>query len=360
MTVVNRVIVVALAGLVVQLPAAHAQNAGAEALFRDGRALIKQGKLEAGCEKLAASEKLESSVGTLLNLGDCLEKLDKPASAWAAFRKAEAMAKRDGNDAKRQQEAKRRAVTLEDQLANLTVQVGPKAKAEGLVIKRDGEVVDPDLFGTAIVVDPGSHVIVAEAPGRKPWKSEVSIGKGGKRWVVVPSLEAVPEPIQSPAVADKPVPSEKQARKLTTRSKVTEKPALPVEPAPTVVVEPTPPTRTITVQHTWSTTRGLAVALGVAGAGAIGAGLYFGHQANATQADSNAICPSAICNDPDGLRLNDRARDHAYRANVLFAAGGAAVGVATLMWFLGKPDETTVITPAISDTHVGASLTGSF
>jgi hypothetical protein len=339
MTLVSRVIVVALAGVVVQLPVAHAQNAGAEALFREGRELIKQGKLEAGCDKLAASEKLESSVGTLLNLGDCLEKLDKPASAWAAFRKAEAMAKRDGNDKKRQQEAKRRALKLEDQLANLTVQVGPKAKADGLVVKRDGEVVDPELFGTAIVVDPGSHVIVAEAPGYTPWRNEVSIGKGGKRWVVVPTLEPVPVSKPAPEVVEPTAPAK-----------------IVVEPPPA----PPPATRTVTVQHTWSTTRGIAVALGVAGAGALGAGFYFGHQANQTQAKSNAICPTEVCNDALGLRLNDRARDEAFRANVLFAAGGAAVGVATLMWFLGKPDETTVIAPAISDTHVGASLTGRF
>src|SRR5688572_12988629 len=68
MTPVNRVLMLALAGLVLHLPVARAQNPGAEALFREGRELIKKGNLKAGCEKLEASEKLESSVGTLLNL----------------------------------------------------------------------------------------------------------------------------------------------------------------------------------------------------------------------------------------------------------------------------------------------------
>jgi hypothetical protein len=93
MTLARSLVIVAASATV-----AHAQSAPAEALFRDGRALIKQGKLEAGCDKLAASEKLESSVGTLLNLGDCKEKLGQTATAWAAFRKAEAMAKRAAND----------------------------------------------------------------------------------------------------------------------------------------------------------------------------------------------------------------------------------------------------------------------
>lgn len=342
MTPVSRVIIVALAGLVIRVPAAVAQNAGAEALFREGRTLIKQGKLEAGCDKLAASENIESSVGTLLNLGDCLEKLGKHASAWAAFRKAEALAKRDGKDKKRQQEAKRRALALEPALAKITVQVGPKAKSEGLVIKRDGELVDPDLWGTGIVVDPGSHTVVAEAPRMKRWQTEVSVGKGGKRWVVVPTLEPIPEPPKPaapPPVAVTPPPAR----------------------APTVVVDqPAPAPRTITVERTWSTTRGIAVALGVAGAGAVGTGVYFGNRANDLQSESDAICPTDICDDPEGLRLNDRARDNALRANVLFVAGGAAVVAATVMWFVGTPGETTVITPVVSDTQVGAALGGRF
>ncbi|HEY5926622.1 MAG TPA: hypothetical protein VIV11_33275 [Kofleriaceae bacterium] len=343
MTPVNRVIAVALAGLLLNVPAVRAQNAGAEALFREGRTLIKQGNLKAGCDKLEASEKLESSVGTLLNLGDCREKLGKLASAWASFRKAEALAQRDGNDKKRQREAARRAQKLEGDLANITIQVGPKSKSNGLVIKRNGEVVDAAVYGNAIVVDPGSHVVIAEAPGYRPWKMEVSVGKGGKRWVVVPSLEAIPEPPRPAApVVVTPTPP-------------------PHAPPPTVVVDqPAPEPRVITVQRTWSTTRGIAVALGVVGAGAIGTGVYFGNRANELASQSDSICPTTTCDDPDGLRLNEDARDQAFRANVLFIAGGAAVAAATVLWFVGKPDETTVIAPSIGDSHVGASLTGRF
>lgn len=362
MTVVDRIVVIVLACLVVTTDVAHAQRYAAEALFREGRTLIKQGKLKEGCAKFEESEKLDSSVGTLLNLGDCREKLGEPAAAWAAFRKAEALAKQSGNDNRRQQEARRRADKLEADLGSITVLVGPTAKREGLVIKRDGELVAPDLWGTAIVVDPGSHVIVAEAPGHQPWRSEVSIDKGDKRWVVVPTLERE---------------RAKQARRATrppvavTRPPSTEPPSPPPSteppsrpppsPPPVVAVDaPAPAPHPMTVQETWSTTRGLAVGLAVLGAAAIGTGIYFGDRANDLEDRSNAICPTAICDDVEGLRLNDHAQDNALRANVLFAAGGAAVAVATVMWFVGKPDETTVITPTLGDTHVGASLTGRF
>jgi hypothetical protein len=80
---------------------AAAQSAAAEALFHEGRRMVKAGKVAAGCDKLEASEKIESSVGTLLNLGDCREQLGENASAWVAFHKAEAMARRNGKDERR-------------------------------------------------------------------------------------------------------------------------------------------------------------------------------------------------------------------------------------------------------------------
>ncbi|HUS27982.1 MAG TPA: hypothetical protein VMZ53_05720 [Kofleriaceae bacterium] len=321
--------------------AAHAQSAGAEALFRDGRTLIKQGKLDAGCDKLEASEKLESSVGTLLNLGNCREKQGRVATAWAAFRKAESMAKLAGNDKKRQLEAKKRADKLEEALATITIQVGPKSKLDGLVIKRDGETLDPAVYGTGIVVDPGQHTIVAEAPNAKPWKTDVAVGKGGKRWVVVPSLEPVAEA--------KPVPPP-----VTPPPRVVTAPVS--EPSTVVVTRP----KTVVVEKTWSTTRGVAVGFAVLGAGALAGGVYFGKHAQTLEAKSDAICPETLCGDDEGLRLNREANTSARNANILLIGGGAAVAAATVMWFVGKPDTETVVAPSLGSDHVGATLSRRF
>jgi len=316
----------------------YAQSApAAEALFVEGRTLIKTGKLEAGCAKLAASERLESSVGTLLDLGDCREKLGQTASAWAAFRKAEAMAKRSGDDKKRQFEARRRAQELESDLSNLVFQVGKSTP--GIVIKHDGEALDAAVLSMPVPVDPGTHTIIAEAPGHKPFKTEVSIGKGGRRYVVVPTLEKVPERIAPPA-----------ASPVVVR---------PPPPATGVVVV-APPPRYVTVNETWSGTRKGAVVLGLAGAAALGGGIYFGARASDLEAQSDTRCPDTTCNDAEGLRLNEDARTTALRANILFIAGGAAVAAATMMWFAGAPDEHTVLAPAIASDRIGASLVGRF
>lgn len=319
---------VALASLAAIAPA-HADSAAAEALFRDGRALIKAGKLKEGCDKIAASEKLESSVGTLLNLGDCREKQGRLASAWAAFREAEALAKRRGDDDKRLVEAGKRAQALEPKLSNLVIEV--PQPVDGLVIRRDDEVVDRGGWNTPLPVDPTSHTIVAEAPGYKPWKLDVSIDPRSRRRVVqVPRLEQA-------------APDE-------------------VIPAPVVINQPTTAVlrRPVVRSRTWSTTRGVAVAVGVLGAGALVTGAVFGSRADDLQDKSNMICATAVCDDITGLRLNDDARKNAQRANLAFAFGGAAAVTAGVMWFLGKPDDELVVAPMMSKTEGGVSLRGKF
>lgn len=315
-------------------PDARAQSAEAEALFRDGRTLIKTGKLAAGCDKLAASERLESSVGTLLNLGDCREKLGKLASAWAAFRKAEAMARRTGGDDRRQAEAGRRAAALEPRLSKLVIDVADRA--DGEVVRRDDEIIDEAAWNTPLPVDPGRTTITAEAPGRQPWRTTVAIEAGvPRRLVEVPRLAPV-EPVAPEAAAPWPPPRPEMV------------------PRPTAL----PPPR-----GTWTATRAISAVFAVAGAGALGTGIYFGVRANDLADRADARCPGTACDDPEGLRLNDQARTAASRANVLYIAGGAAVATAAVLWLVGGPREVAVVPVAASSPaggRVGLAMTGRF
>jgi hypothetical protein len=320
MTPVERVLAITTAFLVLHSASARAQSAEAEVLFRDGRTLIKNGKLAEGCTKIEASERIESSVGTLLNLGDCRDKLGKVASAWAAFRKAEATAKRANNDDKREDEARKRAVALEARMSSLTIETAqPPA---GLVVKRDGESLDAALLNTAVPLDPGTYVIVAEAPGYAPWKTDVVIQSKTKRRLAIPAL---------------------------LRS--------------AVVVTTAAPTQTVVyrkVHHTWSPWRKFSIVLGVAGVGAAGTGFYFGTRARDLEDSANQRCPLVVCTDQQALDDNDRARSNATRANILYIAGGAAVASAVALWFVGGPGESTVVAPAISRDQAGVSVLGSF
>jgi hypothetical protein len=313
---------------------AYAQSAEAEVLFRDGRNLIKQGKLAAGCDKLAASERLEASVGTLLNLGDCREKLGKLASSWASFRKAEAMAKRTGGDEKRQAEAARRAAQLELRMSHLVIDV--PSRVDGLVVRRDGEIVDEAQWSTPLPVDPGTYTIVVEAPGHVPWRTTATFTAGSRRQAItVPRLERAPDqPATPPALMpglDPAPPSEPVARQV-------------------VILRPA---------GMWSGMRKLSVGVALAGAGGVGSGVYFGWRAKDLQDRADRQCPLPVCSDPEGLRLNDQARTYATRANILYIAGGATLATALVLWLVGAPGET-VVTPTAGKQQFGVSMTGSF
>jgi tetratricopeptide (TPR) repeat protein len=57
----------------------------AQALFKQGRDAAKRGDHATACEKFAESYRLDPAPGTLLNLGDCKERLGMLASAWQYY-----------------------------------------------------------------------------------------------------------------------------------------------------------------------------------------------------------------------------------------------------------------------------------
>jgi hypothetical protein len=175
---------------------AHAQDSArgdkvaAEALFEDARKLVATGNYADACPKFADSERLDPSAATLLNLANCFEKLGHKATAWATYREAASAANAAGR-ADYVSIAQRHADTLAVRLARLTLNV--PQPTEGVVVQRDGVVVAPAEWGVAIPVDVGSHAVLANAPGHKPWTSSIDVaGDGALAVVNVPPLEPLP------------------------------------------------------------------------------------------------------------------------------------------------------------------------
>ncbi len=212
-----------LAALVLVLLVVRVASAdpAAEKLFRDGQLLFKQGKLADACDRFARSQKLEPRIGTLLNLGSCLEQLGKTASAWESFLAAKAMAV-TANDTRRAAEANRRARALEPKLAYLTTSVQSDRVVDGFELRRNGVLVDPAVWNLPVPVDPGEYKLVASAPGREPWSGNQTIAAGQLATVVVEPLVEV------------------KATTTTTTTIVTE----PPRPKPIAIVPPTVPAST--------------------------------------------------------------------------------------------------------------------
>jgi|HubBroStandDraft_6_1064221.scaffolds.fasta_scaffold80851_3 hypothetical protein len=324
---------VVLAAIVTATPA-HAQSVEAEVLFRDGKTLMKDGKIGEACDKFDASDRAEPSVGTELNLADCREKNGQLATSWAVFRKAAVAAKTAG-DAKREAEARRRASRLEPRLAYLTILVPDASRIDGLQVARNGTTIDPELWNQGVPVDPGDYEISGQAPGHERWSAHVTIASDGqKASVEVPRVKPFAEtkPASEPA---------------------------PVVPAP-VVARPAQPEATPT---TFTSMRKIAIAVAAVGVIGIATGAVFGSKANSLETQSDATCPTSVCNDPHALQLNLDAHSDARVANIGIIAGGALVAGGVVLWFVGAPraaHDEVAITPVLAPGALGLSATGSF
>lgn len=167
-----------------------ADKAASDSLFKEAKGLMAEGHVNEACPKLEESQRLDPTPGTLLNLGDCYERStpSRTASAWGAFRQAEAMS-RQRSDADRQAEAARRAEPIEPVLSKVVLRVAPAARVAGLEVKWDGRAIGAGLLGSAFPVDSGEHTIEAGAPGHKSWTGKVVVRtNGGTSNVEVPEL----------------------------------------------------------------------------------------------------------------------------------------------------------------------------
>lgn len=292
---------------------APADLAAAEALFNEAHRLLEAGNLDEACPKFLESHRLDPAAGTLLNLGDCLERAGLTASAWGAFQEALALARRTA-DGLRAAEAERRASALEPRLSRLTIQIPAQPAGRDLQITRDGRQVGPGLWGTAVPVDPGEHAVEAGALGRETWRGKVLVPPGaGTTVVTVPALR----PLQAP-------------------------PQQPPPPAP-------PPSARF-----WSAQRIAGAALG--GVGLVGGvvGAVFGGRAASRMSDSEALCREGepdLCQAP-GLTLREEADSAATASTIAFVIGGVALAGGVALFATAGPGKAK---PATTAVRVGAA-----
>ncbi len=177
------------------------------ALFDEGRKLMASGNFDEACKKFAAADKLIGGVGVALNLGDCLEKNGKPASAWKAFQKAKALARERG-DAPREALARTRADAIEPRVPHLRVVVGPDvASIKGLVVTENGETLPESSWETDVPVDPGSYLIEASSGGQTIFSHSLDVSATDLRMTMTIAAVAVPVPPTPPTTPETPLPT---------------------------------------------------------------------------------------------------------------------------------------------------------
>lgn len=197
-----------------------AAGANADALFDEGRALLKAGQLNAACERFEQSHTVEPALGTLLNLADCDERRGQLVKAYLEFNDALAWAGRT-HEAAREQAARQRASALKSKLAWLSVTM-PSPPPE-LEVRVGTFAVKLGAGAQALPVDAGEVEVHANAPGHLPTTTKATAVAGKTVMLALEPLKAKP--------SDAPVRQE--VAKLT-------EPAPTPAPPPAVVVQRAP------------------------------------------------------------------------------------------------------------------------
>ena len=192
-------VVVAIVLSLVALSARADKVADAEDLFRRAKALMAQNRPAEACPLFQESYRSEPAPGTLLNLALCHEAIGKIASAWGEFRSAEQQARAATPPREdRIKLAREHAEALEPRLSRIKIVVPSEARAPELVVKIDGETKSEVLW-SGVAVDPGTRVVEASAPGKKPISIKVKVDdEGVLQSVTIPTLADLPVALATP------------------------------------------------------------------------------------------------------------------------------------------------------------------
>lgn len=144
---------------------AQAGDVAAEALFEEGVAKLDAGDYPAACPLLERAIAASSSeaLGGMLALAECYEKSNRPASAWALYRKVAARAGASGQSS-RAAEAESGAARLEPTLPKVRF-IAPKDAPPDLRARFGSETIPSKVWDVALPVDPGQLEIKFEADG---------------------------------------------------------------------------------------------------------------------------------------------------------------------------------------------------
>jgi hypothetical protein len=279
--------------------------AQAETLFREGKSLMDRRRFDEACPKLAESHRLAPGGGTVLTLALCYEDAGKLASAWATFFEASRLATRDGRDDRRTI-ANRHRDALEPQLSRVEIRLPAGLDRGAVELSMDGQSLSLAVVGVPTPVDPGSHTIRLQAPGKIASDRRFEIGpRRDLVTVVLGPLEDAAPPV--PAASSAPVAAASAP--------------LPPPPPPAI-----PPPSAAGAR--------LPVGVGLVAVGLVGVGLgsYLGLRAQTLNDQALDRCPQSPCSDQGGLQKNRDAVRMAQEASLAFGLGLAAGAVGGYLW----------------------------
>jgi hypothetical protein len=290
------------------------RRAAAQALFDEGRRLMREAAHASACAKFQASYELDPGLGTLLHEADCYEKVGRLASAWATFELAVQVAE-ERADVERGQVARVRAASLELRLPRIAVELTDRPS--GTELRIDGRGLPESSIGALLPLDPGQHRIEVRAPRHRTIARTVRVRVGDDPLIVrVPALVPAPETTMTPVPPAKPSPRA-DARADRTAAGGTQK----------------------------------LVGIGVVGMGLVGlaaggALAIAAHQKNQTSFDECRASDTTLCSER-GVDLREQAQSLAGWSTGALLAGASLFGIGAVIY----------LTSGGSDDRDGIALT---
>lgn len=279
---------------------------------RGGAQALRRRPDPRACDRFEASLRLDPALGTLQNLATCHEQEGRTARAHAEFeRLAEQAAKAGPGQKAREIFGRKHAAALSKKLSQVELQLG--ADANVAAIRIDGDPLPREAWNAPVALDPGTHSIVFDTPGKQPVTQTIVVAAAPSAVpLVVPHLEGVPPP-----------------------------------PPP-----PPPPVRGIPL-------RTVAYALGGAGAVGIVLGSTFGGLTFAEKGAAAPHCSGMYC-DAQGLSLQNQAYAYATASTTAFVLGLAAGGAGAFLFVWGGPDARLSIGATSPGSTIGMRVDGTW
>jgi hypothetical protein len=142
-----------------------------ERLFMQGRQAARDGNHEKALELFRESHALEPAPGTLLNIADCEERLGRLTEARKHY--GQLIEELPATD-ERRRIAAQHANEIDVRAPRLRVGLA-RGAPEGTTVTLDGAPIAAAGADDALPVDPGRHVVIATAPGRKESRITVTL-----------------------------------------------------------------------------------------------------------------------------------------------------------------------------------------
>ncbi len=174
----------------------------AQKLTAEAKALEGRGRTRQALEKYRRADKAMPRIAVKLAMGRLNEGLGDLLAAAAVLREAAEARPVDLGERRAQIEAKKLLDAVEARSASLSIELAAPEGAE-VTVTIDEREVEPK---EGLPLNPGTHVVAAQAEGYAPWRKTVTLPEGGEKTVHVALVREAPagEPAEQ---ADKDAPA---------------------------------------------------------------------------------------------------------------------------------------------------------